>query len=86
MIKLYIYNALPDEEKAEILWRQGTYLTTRSQDHFRINLHSLSNFFLEEWYDIVQNEIVRFRTFRSKSQLEVYLYDVDLVKLINGFS
>ena len=84
MLGLYEYNALPEVDKANICWNEGTYLTLRTEGQYKINLYSLYNFFVEMWYDPVENKITKLRTFSSRHQLGDYLDNLDIEKLING--
>lgn len=83
MIGLYEYNTFPDDVKANMVWDKGTYLTMRTEGIYKINLHSLSNFFVEVWYEPTENKISQFRTFKSKNALEPYYNYIDLNQLLN---
>ncbi len=80
-IDLCQFNALPDSEKALTVLEQGTNLKTRKEDGCIINLYSLSDFYVEIWYDQGSNRIDRIRSFKSIEQLEKFLDDIDLEEL-----
>ncbi|RZK27150.1 MAG: hypothetical protein EOO43_00520 [Flavobacterium sp.] len=82
MIGLYEYNALTHDDKGSMLWANGTYLTMRQEGHYKINLYSLSNFFVEAWYDPDLNKINEFKTFKSRHALEPYYDFIDLSQLL----
>ena len=58
-ITLYEFNALTDSEKAQEVMEHGTNRKSRKEDGLIINLHSLSNFYVEVWYDEGSNRIDR---------------------------
>ena len=37
-------------EKIKLIQQQGTYLATRSYNHYRIKLYALDKMFIEVWY------------------------------------
>ena len=78
---LYEFNILPDDEKAQMVWDDGTFLTNKADEEKAVNLYSLSNFYVEIWYDKPHNRITNIRSFLSTSQLSPYLDDIDLDKL-----
>jgi hypothetical protein len=77
-INLYQFNALTDPDKAQEVLEQGTNLKTRKDEGFIINLYSLSNFYVEVWYEEGRNRIGRIRSFRSIDQLSPCIDDIDL--------
>jgi len=77
-IDLYQFNALADPEKAQAVLEHGTNLKTRKDEGFIVNLYSLSNFYVEVWYDEDSNRIDRIRSFNSIDQLGPYIDDIDL--------
>ncbi len=50
-ISLYELNALSDNEKAQVVLEHGTHLKISEEDGYIINLYSLSDFYVEIWYD-----------------------------------
>jgi hypothetical protein len=51
------YFSLPVNQRAEILWKEGTFLTTASYYGHRIQLYSFKGQHIEVWYNAITNEI-----------------------------
>jgi hypothetical protein len=81
---LYDFIALSDNEKAVATWN-GEYLGTRFDGERQVNLYGLNNFYVEVYYDPVQNKIERMRPFNSLRHLEPYLHCIDIDGL-TGFN
>ena len=77
-IGLYEFNVLPEDKKAQMVWDHGTFLTNKADDFKAVNLFSLSSFYVEIWYDRVNNTITQIRSFSSIKQLSPYLDDMDV--------
>ncbi|RFZ91211.1 hypothetical protein D0C36_19945 [Mucilaginibacter conchicola] len=71
------FNDLDLQEKAEAVWR-GTFLADREADGLIVQLHRLSGFYAEVFYDAASNKINDIRSFTSNSYLAPY---VALIKL-----
>ncbi len=67
------YQALPVEQKAELVWEHGTYLMCRCQDRYVVTLHEWEGLFMEIWLDAVARRICLLLTFRHTGQLKPYL-------------
>ena len=48
---LYEFILLPDHDKADIVWQQGTYLMYRDLNGLKINLYGVEDFYVEVWYN-----------------------------------
>lgn len=75
---LYEFNSLLLNKRSEYIWNNGTFIGTRSIDHFKINLYHTKEFFAEIWYDTIDNKIENIKSFTSKAALEPYL---ELIKI-----
>ena len=75
---LYEFNVLSDNEKADIVWKHGKFLTNRVVEGNAINLYTLNDFYVEIWYDQSSNEIIKIRSFTSTNPLDPYLDDIRL--------
>ena len=75
---LYEYNLLDPDTKSQVLWDKGTFIMTRIENPYRINLYSLFDFFAEAWYNDDANSIDKIRTFKSINALEPYLSKIKL--------
>ena len=77
-IDLYQFNALTDPEKAQEVLEHGANLKTRTEGGLIVNLYSISNFYVEVWYDGASNRIDRIRSFKNIDHLEPYIDVIDL--------
>lgn len=77
-IGIYEFNLMDDNSKAALLWGKGTFIMTRIENQYRINLYSLYDFFAEVWYNDEANSIDKIRTFKSIEALEPYLDNIKL--------
>ena len=75
---LYEFNNLTLNDQCHNIWTKGTYIATRDQDVYRINLYHMKEFYAEVWYEVLSNEIQRTNSFKTLDALEPY---IDLVKL-----
>ena len=72
MITIYEFNALDESGKANAVWT-GLFLDDREENGLKVQLYSLSNFYVEVFYDQRVNKILRFRAFKSYDLLTPYL-------------
>ncbi len=64
---------LPAEEQGSYLFGQGTYLATRQEGSYTINLYYLHAFYCELWMDQHSPELDFFRCFTNQRGLYPYL-------------
>ncbi|PTQ92409.1 hypothetical protein C8P68_1129 [Mucilaginibacter yixingensis] len=74
---LYEFNILSPKEQ-EIATVNGEFLETRKEAGQTVALYSISNFFVELWYDCTQNKITRLNSFKSISRLDPYVSQIHL--------
>ncbi|WP_158829119.1 hypothetical protein [Mucilaginibacter lacusdianchii] len=70
---LYEFNALNENERAEVLWEQTPLSQRFEQPSCVILLYSLQDFYAEVFYDQEENRITRVRGFRALHLLAPYL-------------
>ena len=75
MLTLYDFNGLTDDEKANAVWC-GTFLADRFETNFTVQLYAVSSFYVEVFYDPLENKIVSFRSFTTKNLLVPYLAQI----------
>jgi hypothetical protein len=51
----------------------GTFLADREENGLMIQLFSVSDFYVERFYDPLANKILKFRAFKGNNQLTPYL-------------
>ena len=70
---LYEYNALHETEKYNTLWDEGVSIADRRKKGFRIILYQLYSFYVEAYYDVINNDIECIKIFSSTKFLAPYL-------------
>lgn len=79
---LYEFNAMNEDGQAKVLWDRGVYLMTLQEGGFKFALYQLDSFYVEVWYHINGNEIIRIRSFSSIGLLEPYLEEIKLSEIL----
>jgi len=69
---------MPLSEQADCLWSNGTFLANRVNDGMKVQLHALSNFYVEVVYKSEENKIIEFKSFKTVKGLEPYLDLIDV--------
>ncbi len=78
MMDNYEFNLLPINNQAAYTWENGTYLASRFEEDYSINLYWVDKFFVEVYYDHMGNFIDKIRSFKSKKCLTPYLDKIEL--------
>ncbi|MDH3649958.1 MAG: hypothetical protein OEQ53_09750 [Saprospiraceae bacterium] len=78
---LYEFIALPQDERAKMIWNQGVYLAMLPYQNGSVNLYGLDSFYVEVYYHESANRIEDIRSFRAVACLEPYLEAMDLGSL-----
>lgn len=81
MISYPLFSQLPLNQKAQMSWQQGTFLTCQIQESHSLSLYALGDFYVELVYDPNKNEIVDLTAFKDMGKLAVYLDKVSLGEL-----
>jgi len=82
---LYHFNQLDEMEQAEAVW-DGVQIGERFDEEHNILLYQIDKFYVEAFIHREYNVLRRFRSFSSTDQLEPYIGQIDIVKLLNGKS
>jgi hypothetical protein len=69
---------LPADEQGGYVFGQGTYLASRQEGSYSVNLYYIHSFYCEMWLDQHCPELDFFRTFVSQRCLSPYLEQLDL--------
>jgi hypothetical protein len=65
-------------KQAEALWKHGVHISERQDGEYRLILYQIDSFYVEVWYHTEGNDIRKFRTFSSTTQLEPYFKNIDI--------
>ncbi len=80
---LYEFNALDEMEQAEAVWA-GVHIGERFDEEHNILLYQIDKFYVEAYIHREYGVLRKFRSFSSTYQLELYIGQIDIVKLLNG--
>lgn len=81
-MNLYQFNYYDLNRRAEIVWRNGSYLSVRHDGGHSVVLYHMGEFFVEVYYSPEDNQVKTVRGFKSKAYLEPYLERVSLQELM----
>jgi len=59
------FHKLNDSDKEAAVFEQGRFLANRESGQERVNLYGLGSFYVEVFYHVERNELVRFRAFNT---------------------
>jgi len=79
-MKLYNFISLSMDEQAEAA-SQGVFLCEREAKPYIIFLFNVDNFYVEVFFDELQNKITRVKPFKSIRALDPYLEAVTIGKI-----
>lgn len=78
-IGIYEFNLMDDNSKAALLWGKGTFIMTRIENQYRINLYSIFDFFAEIWFNDEKGTIDEIKAFKSITALEPYFKNLKII-------
>jgi hypothetical protein len=73
MVTLYDFNGMDERGQADAVFSEGVYMDDREEGGLKAQLYRLGSFYVEVFYDPVENKISRLRSFKSSSQLAPYV-------------
>jgi hypothetical protein len=83
MIPYNVYRYLSPEKQAQILWRDGINLElVRNTNKFHVELYSLSDFYVEIYFNRATEEPQYLRSFKKMRGLDPYLGEVNIDSVI----
>lgn len=75
---LYQFNSLNEMQQADELWEKGVHIAERPEGDFELLLYQIDSFYVEVWYQRVDNKIKKIRSFSSINALEPYLKNIQI--------
>ena len=73
-----IFNLQTEEEKASYTWEFGTFIASRLQGIYLINLYYVDNFFVEVWYYPEKKKVNSIKSFDTSRCYEPYLEEIKI--------
>jgi hypothetical protein len=75
---LFQFKQLENNEQGEVTWQKGVHLSTRFSGLHAILLWQIDSFYVEIFYNRIDDKIERLRSFRSTIPLGPYLNQIDI--------
>lgn len=80
-MRLRKFAGLKKEEQVKVIKRQGAFLFIRQEAGIDIILYQIAGFYAEVFFDSVNNNSIRIRSFEDTTSLGVYLKEINLSEL-----
>lgn len=68
------------QQKTDLIWEQGNFLTVRYSSNCNVCLYALGTFYAEIWYRLADNEIHSIKGFTNCTHLDPYLALINLAE------
>lgn len=68
--------------QANIICQRGVYLSERDEDDCLMVLYGINDYYVEVYYHLHDNEIVKFISFHSTQFIEPYLNKISLEQIL----
>ena len=75
------FKRLRHTNKTETVWENGEHIASRYDGIFSITLWQIGAFYVEIYFDMLQNKITAFESFENSQMLEPYLVQIDISSL-----
>lgn len=72
------FNLLDRDQQSKLLWQDGVRIADMQNKKYQLSLYQLKSFYVEVWYHIKQNKIIRYRTFSDTDELLPYLNEMEI--------
>ncbi|HTA84517.1 MAG TPA: hypothetical protein VK783_16355 [Bacteroidia bacterium] len=72
-------------ERADLTWSKGEFVGTREYYSFKLSLYVLKGLYVKVWYFPTTNRIEKVEPLANIKDLNHYLKDIDLAKLLDGY-
>lgn len=82
MINPCYYNALPLEDKAEMLCHKGDLIVAVATNEYDISLYVLDGQYIELFYSVNYNRIEEIKVIEDNKRLDFYTRNIDLEFLL----
>jgi len=79
---LFDFQLLPENEKIELLYKQGVYIGKRKEGTVTVLLYQLNSFYAEVFYKKYRCYVTKIHCFSSTAFLDPYLTEIDVESLV----
>ena len=77
----YQFKFLDKNEQAQAVWELGEHVAIRMTAKYKILLWVLNDFYIEMFYNYIDNDIEKIRTFRNPDLTLPYLDQIDISEI-----
>lgn len=82
-MQVHLFENFDLNSKACITWKKGVHIGYRSKGNYYMSLYRLHNFYVEIQYHTCCDGIACIRTIICEDELQAYLAQVDISKILN---
>ncbi len=75
---LYDFYTMSAEKQKERVLQDGVHLTSRNTGEITIRLYQIEGFYVEAYFDEIEQELIPLRSFRTTDLLTPYLKEIDI--------
>ena len=79
---LYEFRQLHEEDQAQTVWECGEHIATKYINLYAILLWQLDGFYVEMFYNRIDDKIEKIRSFVSTKMLAPYLDQIDITSVL----
>ena len=73
-----LFNLQTKEEQAVYTWEFGTFMASRMQGKYLVNLYHVDDFFVEVWYTPTNKVVYGVKSFSSHRCFDPYLDEINI--------
>jgi len=77
------FRLLPDKEQFDLLSQHGVYVGKRKEDEMTMVLYQLHTYYVEIFYKQYRKQVSHMRFFTSTDEIQPYLEQIDVQRLIS---
>ena len=76
------FKAFSEDSQSNIIHQRGVLVSTRTTEEYKVLLYQIDGFYVELFYNRIDNSIDKLRSFRSTIPLHPYLNQIDITAVI----
>ncbi len=85
LVTINEFTQLNINDRANTVWAEGEFIGAREYYGHKVVLYVLKGLYVEVWYFIATNKIEKVEPIGDPKDLNHYLKDIDLEKLLQGY-
>ena len=81
-MNLYEFSQLHEDDQAQTVWNYGEHIATKYINLYAVLLWQLDGFYVEMFYNRLDDKIEKIRSFISTKKLAPYLDQIDITSVL----